>query len=77
VSAPETFCFLPFGNQVLAMTVQEFQAALERGRVLAGSTAIAPPSGAPERLLTGEQISEVTGIHPGFWNRRAWVRSRT
>ena len=49
----------------LGFTVQEFEAGVKRGRELV-STATAAPSGAPEPLLTGEQISEVTGI-PGPW----------
>lgn len=50
---------------VLAFTAEEFEAALERGAALA-RTATAPSSAAPEPLLTGKQISEVTGI-PGPW----------
>jgi len=69
VSAPETFCFLPFGNQVLAMTVQEFQVALERGLALAGSTATPPAanSDAPQRLCTAEQMEEHTGVPHGWF----------
>jgi hypothetical protein len=59
---------VPFGNQCLALTSDQFHEALERGRALVGSTATAPPSngGEPERLLTTSEISEVTGI-PGPW----------
>jgi predicted DNA-binding transcriptional regulator AlpA len=64
----ESLVLVPFGDRVLGLTVQEFEAARERGLALVGSTAAAaPPLGAePERLLTAEQLSEVTGI-PGPW----------
>ena len=67
MNAPgEILYILPFGERTPAFTAEEFEAGVKRGRALARSTATAAPSGAPEPLLTGEQISEVTGI-PGPW----------
>jgi hypothetical protein len=58
---------LPFGDWVIALTYEEFQAALERGRELVESTATGSPSGAPEPLLTAAEIAAVTPGIPSAW----------
>ena len=51
----ESLVLVPFGDRFLGLTAEEFKTALERGRVLDGTTAT--PSGAngdaPEHLLHG------------------------
>jgi predicted DNA-binding transcriptional regulator AlpA len=69
VSAPETFCFLPFGNQVLALTVQEFQTALERGLALVGGATDKRPAsanGEEERLVTAAEVARLINM-PEAW----------
>ena len=64
----ENLVLVPFGDRFLGLTDVEFRTALERGRVLDGSTAT--PSGAngdaPERLHTAEEMGERTKV-PADW----------
>ena len=64
----ENLVLLPLGDRFLGLTCEEFRAALERGRVLDGTTAT--PSGAngdaPEHLLTAGGMEELTEV-PATW----------
>lgn len=65
----ENLYIVPFGHAFLALTTEEFQAALERGSALAGSAA-APPGGngdGSEKLLTASEISAATPGIPAAW----------
>ena len=64
--AGQSLYVLTFGEATLVFTAEEFEAGLERGRVLTLTGSTAAPTAAPEKLLTAEQISEVTGV-PGPW----------
>jgi hypothetical protein len=60
---------LPFGDRFLGLTREEFKAALERGRVLDGTTAT--PSGAhgdaPEYLCTAEEMEGRTKVKAAWF----------
>jgi hypothetical protein len=69
VTAP--LVLVPLGpGEFIALEPDQLAQARERAREVLGSgwggDSAAAPSGAPEPLLTGEQISEVTGI-PAPW----------
>jgi hypothetical protein len=66
-SPPENLFFLPFGDRILAFTVQEFQAALERGRLLAGTATATPPAEPEKLLLTAEAMQERTDVPAGWF----------
>lgn len=65
--AGESLYVLAFGNQVLAITAQEFQTALERGRLLAGTAAATPPAEPEKLLLTAEAMQERTDVPAGWF----------
>jgi hypothetical protein len=64
----ENLVLVPFGDRFLGLTCEEFKTALERGRVLDGTTAT--PSGAngdaPEYLCTAEEMEKCTKV-PSSW----------
>ena len=55
---------VPFGDRFLGLTCEEFKAALERGRVLDGTTATSSGANgdAPEDLCTAEEMEERTKV---------------
>jgi hypothetical protein len=65
--AGQSLYVLAFGDKTLAFTAEEFQTALERGRLLAG-TATATPHAEPEKLLlTAEAMQERTDVPAGWF----------
>lgn len=69
----ESLVLVPFGDRFLGLTSEEFKAALERGRVLDGSTAT--PYGAnadaPEYLCTAEEMEERTKVGASWFLEQA------
>lgn len=55
---------VPFGDRFLGLTCEKFKAALERGRVLDGTTASpsAATGDAPEYLCTAEEMEQRTKV---------------
>lgn len=69
----ENLVLVPLGNRLLGLTCEEFRTALERGRVLDGTTAT--PSGAhgddPENLCTAEEMEERTKVGASWFLEQA------
>lgn len=57
---------VPFGENMLAFTLDQFTEALERGRSLVPSPAQPETTKADDRILDAQGMEEVTGI-PSSW----------
>lgn len=61
----DNLLLIPFGNETLALTPEQYQEARERGRALMPATATASP-GADDRILDAEGAAQLTGV-PASW----------
>ena len=71
----ENLILVPCGDRFLGLTAEEFRTALERGRVLDGTTATATPSGANsdalEYLSTAEEMEDRTKVGASWFLEQA------
>lgn len=57
---------IPFGNNVLALSQEDFKKALSLGREITGTVTAEPEAKPIERLLDAEEAGKVTKI-PASW----------
>lgn len=66
----ETLVLISFGGAHLALTREEFEQAMKRGRELVGKSAPSESAPLPDEVLTAEQMFERTHI-PASWFHEA------
>ena len=62
-----TDILIPFGDAWLALTLDQYQAALTRGREIVPVTENVPGVPTAEEILTAEGMEERTGIPASWW----------
>jgi hypothetical protein len=63
----EQLVLVPLGSELIALTREEFEQALERARTLVPQQHEKQRNSSPEPWLTAEQMQEHTGIPSTWW----------